>query len=82
MKTWWKTESFGCKYDSKEQLSREDEMVLESLSRTTRKVDGRYEVGLIWKDAAMSLPDNRALARKRLELLGLCILVLGYSAHL
>ena len=70
MKTWWKTEPFGCKYDSKEQRSREDEMVLESLSRTTRKVDGRYEVGLIWKDAAKSLPDNRALARKRLELLG------------
>ena len=69
VKTWWKTESFGCKYDSKKQRSREDEMVLESLSRTTRKVDGRYEVGLIWKDAAKSLPDNRAFTRKRLELL-------------
>ena len=69
LKTWWKTESFGCKYDSKEQRSREDEMVLESLIRTTRKVDGRYEVGLIWKDAAKSLPDNRALARQCLELL-------------
>ena len=44
-------------------------MVLESPSRSTREVDGRYEVGLIWKDAAKSLPDNRALARKRLELL-------------
>ena len=27
VKTWWKTESIGCKYDSKEQRSREDEMV-------------------------------------------------------
>ena len=44
-------------------------MVLEALSRTIRKVDGRYKVGLVWKDAVKSLPDNRALARKRLELL-------------
>ena len=68
VKTCWKTELFDCKYDSKEQRTREDEMVLESLSKTTRKVDGRYEVGLIWKDAAKSLPDNRALTRNRLEL--------------
>ena len=30
IKTWWKTESFGCKDDSEELHSREDEMVLES----------------------------------------------------
>ena len=46
VKTWWKTESFGCKY-SKERRCREDEMVLESLGKTTRKVDERYKVGLI-----------------------------------
>ena len=69
VKTWWKTESFGCKYDNKEQRSREDEMVLESLSKTTRKVDGRYEVGLIWKDSSTALPNNRVVAEKRLELL-------------
>ena len=69
VKTWWKTESFGCKYDSKERRSRKDEMVLESLSKTTRKVDGRYEVGLIWKDSATALPNNRVVAERRLELL-------------
>ena len=30
VKTWWKTESFGCKYDSQEQRSREDEITLRS----------------------------------------------------
>ena len=44
-------------------------MVLESLSKTTRKVDGRYEVGLIWKDSSTALPNNRVVAEKRLELL-------------
>ena len=56
VKTWWKTESFGCKLDSKERRSREDEMILESLSKTTRKDDGRYEVGLISKDSATVEP--------------------------
>ena len=69
VKTWWKTESFGCKYDSQEQRSREDEIDLKSLSKTTRKVNGRYEVGLIWKDSIRALPNNRVIAEKRLELL-------------
>jgi len=30
VKTWWKTESFGCKYDSDERRSKEDELILES----------------------------------------------------
>ena len=42
VKTWWKTESFGCKYDSDEQRLKEDEPILESLERTTCKFDGRY----------------------------------------
>ena len=69
VKTWWKTKSCGCKYDSKERRSREDEMVLESLSKTARKVDGRYEVGLIWNDSATALPNKRVVAERRLALL-------------
>ena len=69
VKTWWKTESFGCKYDSDERRSKEDELILESLERTTCKVDGRYQVGLIWRDSNSDLPDNRAVAEKRLHLL-------------
>ena len=69
VKTWWKTESFGCKYDSQEQRSREDEIDLKSLSKTSHKVNGRYEVGLIWKDSIRALPNNRVIAKKRLELL-------------
>ena len=69
VKTWWRTESFGCKYDSDERRSKEDELILESLEKTTSKVDGRYQVGLIWKDLNTNLPDNRAVAERRLHLL-------------
>ena len=69
VKTWWKTESFGCKYDTDEWRSKEDELILESPERTTCKVDGRYQVGLIWRDSNSDLPDNRAVAEKRLHLL-------------
>ena len=47
VKTWWRAESFGCKYDSDERRSKEAELILESLEKTTCKVDGRYQVGLI-----------------------------------
>ena len=69
VKTWWRTESFGCKYDSDERRSKEDELILESLQKTTCKVGGRYQVGLIWKDLNTNLPDNRAVAERRLHLL-------------
>ena len=62
-------ESFGCNYDSDERRSKEDELILESLEKTTCKVDGRYQVGLIWKDLNCNLPHNRAVAERRLHLL-------------
>ena len=47
----------------------EDELILESLERTTCKGDERYQVGLIWKDSNTNLPDNRAVTVRRLHLL-------------
>ena len=46
VKTWWRPESFGCKYHSDERRSK-DELILESLEKTSCKVDGRYQAGLI-----------------------------------
>jgi len=42
---------------------------LESLERTTCKVDRSYKVGLIWRDSNSDLPNNGAVAEKRLPLL-------------
>ena len=39
------------------------------LNENTRKVDGRYEVPLIWCDDSVDLPDNFAAAARRLEFL-------------
>ena len=39
------------------------------LSESTRKVDGRYEIPLIWCDNNVNLPDNFAAAARRLEFL-------------
>lgn len=71
--TWWKTESFGWKYDSDERRSKEDELILKSLERTTCNVDRRYQVGLVWRDLNTNLPDNRAVAERRLHLLEKCL---------
>ena len=45
MKTWWSTESFGCKYDSDERRSKEDELILESLEKRTCKLKEYIKLG-------------------------------------
>ena len=62
VKSWWRTEKFGCRYDYDTQHSVEDANVMKFLNEKTRKVDGRYEVPLIWKDQNIRLPDNRIVA--------------------
>ena len=47
----------------------EDERVMKFLNESTRKVDGRYEVPLIWCDKNVNLPDNFPAAARRLEFL-------------
>ena len=39
------------------------------LNESTRKVDGRYEVPLIWCDDSVNLPGNFVAAARRLEFL-------------
>ena len=69
VKTWWRTENFGCRYDCDVQRSVEDEKVLKFLSERTQEVEGLYEVPLLWKDENIQLPDNRVVAIHRLGIL-------------
>ena len=69
VKTWWRTENFGCHYDNDTQGSVEDGRVMKFLSESTPKVDGRYEAPLIWCDNKVNLPDNFTAAARRLEFL-------------
>ena len=69
VKTWWRTENFGCRNDNDTQRSVEDERVMKFLDENTRKVDGRYEVPLIWRNDKVELPDNFAAAAQCLNFL-------------
>ena len=66
---WWKTESFGTKFQKDNPRSAEDEKALERLENTTHfRTDlGHYETGLLWKDEDIKLPNNRILAERRLS---------------
>ena len=61
----WALESHGFKSDDTLN-SLEDERALEILKRTTELKDGRYEVGLLWRNDNPELPNNRVQAEKRL----------------
>ena len=69
VKSWWRIEDFGCKYEVEAQRSVEDEKAMHTLEESTKLVDGRYEVPLLWKKNCESLENNRAVAEHRLVLL-------------
>ena len=58
VKPWWQAENFGCRYDNDTQRSVEDEKVMKFLEESTRNVDGRYEVPLIWRDDKVDFPNS------------------------
>ena len=47
----------------------EDKIALKIIENTTRCVDGRYEVGMLWKEKERQFPNNVAMAKHRLECL-------------
>ena len=62
----WTLESNGFRSDATSN-SLEDERALEILKRTTKLKDGKYEVGLLWRNDNPELPNNRVQAEKRLQ---------------
>ena len=40
---------------------------MQIIEDTTRLVDGRYEVGMLWKKDERWFPNNLVMARQRLE---------------
>ena len=41
-------------------LSKDEKRALEILEQTTNQKQGKYEVGILWKNDSPSLPNNRA----------------------
>ena len=64
---WWSTEAFGTRYCEETKRSKEDERALTLLDRNTKLIDGRYQTGLLWREANPMFPDNKAQAIKRLQ---------------
>ena len=64
---WWRTESFGTKYEDVTPRSREDKRALETSERTVKHVCDRYEVGMLWREGEVKFPVNCLMTEKRLK---------------
>lgn len=61
-------ESIGIKNPTKQIESNEDARARKILEATIKQeIDGKYEVGLLWKTNEVNLPESRAMARCRLQ---------------
>lgn len=47
-------------------MSPEDQCALEKVEKSLKNVDGRYQVGIPWKEDNPILPDNYEMALRRL----------------
>ena len=47
----------------------EDKIAVKIIENTNRCVDGRYEVGMLWKEKDRQFPNNIAMTKHRLECL-------------
>ncbi len=63
----WNLEKHGFQNDDKKVMSVQDRRGMDLLQQTTKLVDGRYEIGMLWKDETTVLPNNRSVAQKHLS---------------
>ncbi|XP_043241191.1 uncharacterized protein LOC122391399 [Amphibalanus amphitrite] len=67
VKDFWATESFGSMFEGQVSRSRGDIRAQATLNEMTKLRDGHYEVGLLWKEDGVKMPDNRKMAERRLQ---------------
>ena len=67
----WNLEDYGAVKSNEKPLSVEDKIAVKAIENTTRCVDGRYEVGMLWKEKERQFPNNVAMAKHRLQCLRL-----------
>lgn len=67
IKEYFSIENFGVQVNNKfNGESQEDKRVMELLDKNTRKVNGKYETGLLWKEDEFEVPDSYPMAMRRL----------------
>ena len=66
MRDWWSTEAFGT-YMAQPAMTPQDKRAQEILEKTTEHRGGKYEVGLLWQDSDVDMPDSYEMAYSRLR---------------
>jgi len=66
MRKFWEIEDNGLQVKGKI-LKPEDQVALEALKRSIKFEDGRYEIGVPWKEGKPLMPDNYETALRRLQ---------------
>ena len=69
LEEFWRIESHGTVKKAFGPMSVEDRKALKIIENTISKVDGHYQMGLLWRQEVPYLPFNRALAEGRLQAL-------------
>ena len=67
LEDFWRVESNGTVKQSLKSMSVEDQKAMEIIENTISKVDGHYQIGLLWKHEDPHLPCNRAAAEASLH---------------
>ena len=67
MESFWKLEHLGITREYSAPFSVQDKRALKVIEETLTKVDGHYEIGILWKDKDIHLPNNRAVAELQLR---------------
>ena len=62
----WKLEDCGAVKSGEKPLSIEDKRAMQIIEDTTRLVNGRCEVGMLWRKDERWFPNNLVMARQRL----------------
>ena len=63
---WWSTESLGTSVNQPA-LTPDDRKAMDILEKTTKRKGDKYEVGLLWQDEGVQMPDNYTMACNRLK---------------
>ena len=62
LEKFWKLEDYGAVKSAKKSLSVVDKRAMQIIEDTTRLVDGRHEVGMLWKKDEHHFPNNLVMA--------------------
>lgn len=69
VKDYFSTENLGIKVSEKMLESKDNQRARSIMESTTSKKNGRYEIGLLWKNDNVELPNSYPMALKRLQCL-------------